>query len=266
MTPDAAPRLVATDLDGTLVRSDGSISDRTVDTLSRVDAAGVPLVVVTGRPPRWLAPVADRLGHRGVAVCANGAIEYDLRTKRILDRHLIDLDVLAEVVAALDEAVEGVSFAAEYGETWAHEAVYHERWAGRDAGADLVDRERLVGRPATKLLAWTDRLRIEDFLARALPLIGDRAVVTHSSSRGALEISAAGVTKATGLARVADRRGATAEGTIAFGDMPNDVPMLAWAGRSYAVANAHPTVREAATEVVESNDDDGVARTLDRWF
>lgn len=261
-----APRLVATDLDGTLVRDDGTISDRTVDALSRVDAAGVPVVVVTGRPPRWLAMIVERLGHKGIAVCANGAIIYDLRGERIVERHTIDPDSLAAVVAALADVVDGLSFAAEYGETWAHEAAYHERWADWDAGAEVVDRDRLLGRAATKLLAWSDRLEIEDFLARALPVIGNRAVVTHSSSRGALEISATGVTKATGLARVAERRGVAAADVVAFGDMPNDVPMLAWAGRSYAVANAHPTVRAAATEVVAGNDDDGVARTLERWF
>lgn len=260
------PRLVATDLDGTLVRSDGTISDRSVDVLSRVDCAGVPFVIVTGRPPRWLAPVADRLGHEGIAICANGAIEYDLATEQIVQRFSIDPAVLADVVTALVDVVDGVSFSAEHGETWYHEDVFHERWRREDAGAEVVDRARLVTRPATKLLAWSDGLASEEIVLAAAQVLGDDVTITHSMGSGLLEISAQGVTKASGLARIADRHGVDVADVVAFGDMPNDLPMLSWAGRSYAVANALPEVRSVADETVASNDDDGVARTLERWF
>ncbi len=90
--------------------------------------------------------------------------------------------------------------------------------------------------------------------------------MTHSSFDGLLEISAAGVTKATGLAALAEHRGIDARDVSAFGDMPNDLPMLAWAGRSYAVANAHADVLKAADEVIRSNDDDAVAEVLEGWF
>jgi len=260
------PRLVATDLDGTLVRSDGTISDRSVEVLSRVDSAGVPFVIVTGRPPRWLAPVADRLGHEGIAICANGAIEYDLATGRIIQRYPLDAAALGEVVAALEDAVDGVSFSAEYGETWSHETIYHRRWRREDVGAALVERADLVREPATKLLAWSQSLTDAEVHRRAVAAVGDRATVTHSMATGLLEISAPGVTKASGLARIAERHGVGVADVVAFGDMPNDLPMLTWAGRSFAVGNAHPDVRAAADQTVGSNDEDGVARTLERWF
>lgn len=96
-------------------------------------------------------------------------------------------------------------------------------------------------------------------LAAATELVGDRATITHSSSFGLLELSAPGVTKATGLAEVAATHGIEQSEVAAIGDMPNDVPMLLWAGRSYAVADAHPAAIEAADETVGGNDEDAVA-------
>jgi len=81
----------------------------------------------------------------------------------------------------------------------------------------------------------------------------------HSSTFGLLEIAAAGVTKASGLAELAASHGITPDEVAAIGDMPNDVPMLQWAGASYAVANAHPAALAAADEVLASNDEDAVA-------
>jgi hydroxymethylpyrimidine pyrophosphatase-like HAD family hydrolase len=101
------------------------------------------------------------------------------------------------------------------------------------------------------------------FLAAATALVGERATITHSSSFGLLEISAPGVTKATGLAEMADRHGVAPHQVAAIGDMPNDLPMLQWAGHSYAVANAHPSVQEVADEVVGSNDEDAVAQLIE---
>jgi len=111
------PRLVATDLDGTLVRSDLTVSDRTRAALALVEQAGAALVLVTGRPPRWMAPVVAETGHRGLAVCANGALLYDLRTERVVHAHLLSADAVAEVVAALRRDLPGIAFAVEQGPT-----------------------------------------------------------------------------------------------------------------------------------------------------
>jgi len=101
-------------------------------------------------------------------------------------------------------------------------------------------------------------------VVRSLSLVG--VETTHSGGAGLIELSAAAVTKAGALAELCRRWGVTAEEVIAFGDMPNDGPMLRWAGQSWAVANAHPEARAAATDVTASNDEDGVARILEGLF
>ena len=97
-------------------------------------------------------------------------------------------------------------------------------------------------------------------------LLDDHVDVTYSTNLGLLELSSAGVTKATGLADAAGRFGVAARDVVAFGDMPNDVPMLDWAGHGVAMANAHPDAIEVADEVTARNSEDGVALVLERWF
>ena len=265
-----APRLVASDLDGTLVRSDLSVSERTRAVLGRVEAAGALFVMVTGRPPRWMAPVADATGHRGLAVCANGAIVYDLHTERVVRSSLLDADAAAEVVAALRRDVPGIAFAVEKAPRegtpggFAREPVYVPRWDNGEVAVEDVD--VMVAGGAVKLLARHEEMGSDELLARARASLGAVAECTHSSSDGLLEISAGGISKASGLASLADEWGVDAADVIAFGDMPNDLPMLSWAGRSVGMANAHPEVLAAVDEVTGSNDEDGVAQVLERWF
>jgi Cof subfamily protein (haloacid dehalogenase superfamily) len=260
-----APRLVASDLDGTLVRSDGTVAPRTVEVLARVEEAGVPFVMVTGRPPRWMAEVSRQTGHRGLAVCANGAIVYDLHTEQIVESSLLDEQAAAEVAAALRAAMPDITFAVERADLgFGHEDAYVPSWEQPDHRPLPV--EQLVSGGVVKLLARHRGVGSDALLAAAREAVGDRATLTHSSNDGLLEVSAAGTTKATGLAALARRHGVTAEQVVAFGDMPNDLPMLAWAGHGVAVANAHDEVLAAADEVTGSNDEDGVAQVLERWF
>src|SRR5581483_4616684 len=118
--------------------------------------------------------------------------------------------------------------------------------------------------PAVKLLARVDGYDADTLSALAATAAGDLVEATHSSYGGMIEMSRRGVTKGTGLARIAAELGVAAPDVLAFGDMPNDVPMLAWAGRSVAVANAHPLARAAATDTTLSNVDDGVAAYLEK--
>ena len=261
----SVPRLVASDLDGTIVRSDGTVSDHTRELVARVEAAGSVFVMVTGRPPRWMPPVAHVTGHKGLAVCANGALLYDLHTEQVVRSHLIDSSAAAEVVAALRREVPGVAFAVERSDSgFAHEPGYNPRY---DLGITATGRvEDLLAEGAVKLLVRHEGMGSDELLAAGRRAVGDLAECTHSSADGLLEISAAGISKASGLAALAEDLGIDAADTVAFGDMPNDLPMLSWAGRSFAVGNAHPEVLEAADEVTGSNDDDGVAAVLERWF
>jgi HAD superfamily hydrolase (TIGR01484 family) len=265
-----APRLVASDLDGTLVRSDLSVSDRTRAALARVEEAGALFVMVTGRPPRWMAPVAEATGHRGLAVCANGALVYDLHTEQVVRSSVLSAAVAAEVVEALRQDLPGIAFAVEKAPVdgvpggFAREPVYVPRWDNGEVAVEDVD--VMVSGGAVKLLARQEDMGSDELLAAARACLGPAAELTHSSADGLLEISAPGVSKASGLASLAQEWGVDASEVVAFGDMPNDLPMLVWAGHAVGMANAHPQVLASVDEVTGTNDEDGVAQVLERWF
>ncbi|WP_030170323.1 Cof-type HAD-IIB family hydrolase [Spirillospora albida] len=261
------PRLIATDLDGTIVRSDGTVSARTVDALARVEAAGSTLVMVTGRPPRWMRDIAAAVAHHGVAICANGAVRYDLHTETVLSADLIEPEVLAEAVGRLRAIDPDLRFAVEYPGSFVYEDshILH-RWNAKVLGGRAVDDATLVSRGGVKLLAFHPDADPDVLAEKAEQVLEGIVTVTHSSGRGLLEMSAPGVTKASALAAFCTERGIGAADVVSFGDMPNDLPMLTWAGTSYGVANAHPLVRAAATHTTGSNDDDGVAQVLERLF
>ncbi|MBI1377894.1 MAG: HAD-IIB family hydrolase [Frankiales bacterium] len=272
----AGVRLLATDLDGTLLRPDGSVSATTVEVFARARAAGFPLVFVTGRPPRWLPVVAAATGHGGAAICANGGVVLDLETHEILRSHPIDPEVIDEVVRTLRAQLPGVGFAAEWVEEgsgavardtdFAHETAYVPRVtaAGAVVGADI--RAVTAGHRVVKLLARAAGTGhdADSLLDHALEHVEHLVAVTHSNSADVLlEMSALGVDKGAALAEHAAGLGLAAADVAAAGDMPNDVPMLRWAGVGLGVAGAHPRVLEVADAVLPGPSDDGVAQFLD---
>jgi Cof subfamily protein (haloacid dehalogenase superfamily) len=254
---------VATDLDGTLLHSDGTVSDRARTALAAVEDAGALVVFVTGRPPRWMPPVVEQTGHRGIAVCANGALVYDLHTERVIEEHLMQPEIAAELVHALRAELPGLVFAVERGDRgFAHEPAYTPAWtAGHMSVGDV---EEIISEPMAKLLGRHPDLDADALLERAQSIVGELATLTHSSRDGLLEVSAAGVSKASTLELLCREHGHQAADVVAFGDMPNDLPMLTWAGTSYAMANAHASVLAATTRVAPSNDEDGVAQVIEQ--
>lgn len=267
-------RLLATDLDGTLLRSDNTVSDATRDALRAAEHAGLQVVFVTGRPTRWLWEVADATGYTGVVVAANGAMTFDLANESILHEAPLDEATLESVTTVLRDRFDDVYFAVDHGEEFAHEPGYTHDWeimTIRDRrgnpmplpqSKELAD---IIRRPAVKLLAKIRGADPDLFLADAAEVIGDRAYVTRSATSGLLEISASGVSKAAGLARHCEVLGIDSAAVAAVGDMPNDIPMLEWAGTGYAVANAHEATKAAADQVLpDTNDDDAVARLIHR--
>jgi HAD superfamily hydrolase (TIGR01484 family) len=260
------PRLVATDLDGTIVREDGTISARTVAAFSRVERAGAQFVLVTGRPPRAMREIARIFAHRGTGICSNGALAYDMATGEVTAVELIPPRQLAAAVRRLREAVPGIGIAVEYPDGRALDHLFQPVMFDVGTPGPRLDDEALAARPAAKLLGRHLGYSCDDLLALTGPLLADLVAVTHSSARGLIEAAPVGVSKATAVARVAASAHVPAAEVIAFGDQPNDLPLLTWAGTSCAVANAHPRVLAAATCVIASNDDDGVARVLESLY
>jgi Cof subfamily protein (haloacid dehalogenase superfamily) len=254
------PELVATDLDGTLLDSRGELTARTREVLDRLDEEGVPLVVVTARPLRWMTELWPVVGRHGIGIVSNGAIVYDVAADRIHELEGIETEAGLALVAAIRAVLPSAVFAFELVSGFAHEPAYDERHHIPDGSPSGPAEELLTG-TAVKVLVkapGTDPAELRDTVGAA---VGDLATPTWSVD-GLVEISASGVTKAAALARVCDRLGIAAAGVIAFGDMPNDLAMLEWAGTSYAVANAHPSVLAAVDHVAPSNDEDGVAQVL----
>lgn len=260
------PRLVASDIDGTIVRSDGTISARTIAAFRRVERAGAHFVLVTGRPPRLMSHIAEAFGHQGVAICSNGAFLYDLAAKEVTAEHGIAPQVLTEAAQRLRAAVPGIGLAVEYADSTAADELYSPGlWDGDGAIHRLPDAE-LFNRPAPKLVGRHRDYSADEILALAKPSLDGLVYAYHSNGEHLVEAVALGVSKAAATAHLAAGLGITAAETIAFGDMPNDLPLLAWAGTAYAVAGAHPEVLAAADRVIASNDADGVAEVLELLF
>lgn len=268
---------MASDVDGTLLTPLGRVSPRTADLVGRVLAAGVPFVLATGRPPRWLPEVADAARLTGYAVCSNGAVLYDIGADRVVSAEVLSPVQLTDLAAVLDEVLPGCALASERvsdsvrgGDSEQAEFIADEHYLHPwDEGAQPLpghQRAQVLGLPAVKLLVRHARMTSEEMARAVGPLVEDRVAMTWSTNEGLLEFAAPGVTKATGLATVAGLLGVPADEVLAFGDMPNDVPMLRWAGHGVAMANAHPAARDAADEVTAANSEDGVALVLERWF
>jgi HAD superfamily hydrolase (TIGR01484 family) len=275
------PLLVASDVDGTLLDPLETVTPRTAGVIAKVLAAGTPFVLVTGRPPRWVTPIARAAGLSGYAVCSNGAAVLDLGAGRVVSARNLDPVDLHDVTHGLRALLPDIRVAAERtphdGEDAPHvfatEPGFRNPWGnpkdsdGMDAENNEVPTAEVLGHPATKLLIRHHDLTSGDLAAAARTVVdGTGLEITFSTNRGLIELSAAGITQATGLAEVCELLEVPAERVVAFGDMPNDLEMLRWAGHGVAMANAHPDVLAAANEVTAPNSEDGVAQVLERWF
>jgi Cof subfamily protein (haloacid dehalogenase superfamily) len=248
-------RLAAIDLDGTLLRSDGTIGERTK---RAVRETSLDVVLVTARGPLTIHDIAAELEIEGRAICSNGALVVDLATQAIVRQRLLESEVALRLVHELRERLPGIRFAVEH-EGFAHEPGFSAWNWTPPAGTRVADVVELLADPATKLIlrhAEHDTVAIQD-LAREL--VGESLTVVASGSE-AVEVTAAGVNKATAVAEL----GVPPEQVIAFGDYPNDIPLLTWAGRGVAMGNAHADVLAVANEVTATNDEDGVAVVLER--
>jgi Cof subfamily protein (haloacid dehalogenase superfamily) len=256
-------RLVATDLDGTLLRPDGTISERTIRAVRSARNAGLHVIPITGRPPRVTWDVAKEAGLGPLGVCSNGAALVDISAMEVIEVETLGRDVAAEVVPMVRELFPGAVFAVEEMESFTHEAGFIDPDWNWDEGTNQVDDiieavtpgcikliVRRPGWPARHLLS-----QLNDRVAENL----------HFTSSGLdwVEIGAQGISKAYATERACHRLGVAVGEVLAVGDNYNDLTVLAWAGRTAAPANAIPEVLSIVQQVLPANCEDGVAVLLE---
>jgi Cof subfamily protein (haloacid dehalogenase superfamily) len=266
MPKPGLPKLIATDLDGTLVRSDDTVSAYTHEVLDRVRAAGIRIVGATGRGPRLSELTRNDIRAADFLVLAQGGWVIDetdpvpLRSARLpgadLARLLADLEAALGPLSVMVEALEHVD-APLWGDVdpvWRYPVVIERRPRADCLTGDVIKAfVRSVGH------------HVDDLLAAAQRIVPPHVATVTQAGLDFVEICPPYVDKGTGLAVVAQAVGVDPADVLVFGDMPNDLPMFAWAGWGrVAVANAHPAILAVADEVTLTNDEDGVAVYLDR--
>ena len=130
--PGKRPKLIGTDLDGTIVAHYGFISDRTKIAFAAAHKAGIHIYFVTGRPIRWMVEIKNNFDF-GLGICGNGAMLYDFKNEKVLEEWLFSVENLLESVKRLRKVIPPISFAVEIGENFHREKNYVPRW---DIGAD----------------------------------------------------------------------------------------------------------------------------------
>jgi Cof subfamily protein (haloacid dehalogenase superfamily) len=269
--PTRGPRLIVSDLDGTFLSPDGSVSEFNSAAVRDAQSAGVPVLFATGRPVRWLDVIRDLPGAHPTVIASNGAVLYDLGAGQILDRICIDPAVALAAVAELRRVLPGTAFAFESGVRFGFEPSYRT-WVSDDGSDPAIfsgPAEELAHTEAfVKLLVQNVQVPPDGLAERVRDVVGNSLTVTHSAARdhGLVEVSAPGVSKASMLQRVCAKLGVDRADVAAFGDMPNDLEMLGWVGMPHVVANAHPQLLDLGYPVVPANVDSGVGRTIADWL
>ncbi len=268
------PRVIATDLDGTLLRSDATLSGRTRDALRAARAAGIRVVLATARPVRVIDEIFSGIGTGDLldaAICGNGAVRYDLTTRHAVLTSPLLPELAASVMTEVERLLPGTFFAAETGYRVLHEHGYHYRPTLDTQRYPVRSRVELAAEPVVKLMALLPEGDAAAAWSILRPTLGELVACTWSAGRGGadqsypaiLEIAAPGVSKAVALAQLCRQWNVIPSEVAAFGDAPNDLEMLVWAGTGYAMANAHADVLAAVPHRVKSNDEDGVACFLE---
>lgn len=253
--------LVASDIDGTLLLDWQPIPTTTIDAIHRCRTSDIPFVLVTGRPIRWLAPIAEQIPDLGLVVCLNGAVIYDIAASRVVEAHTIAHPEIEEIVSAITESQPEARFAYETLTGLLIDPGFPTRFP-QDAVL-VEDLGMLRERDVVKILVSIGTNDSQELHTLLGPVLTRSCHATFSDPvNGLVELSPAGVTKARTLEQLCERLGVGREQVMAFGDMPNDIEMLTWAGHGVAVGNALDSVKESADAVAEAVEAEGVARYL----
>jgi HAD superfamily hydrolase (TIGR01484 family) len=257
-------RLIATDLDGTLLRGDETVSQRTRDALVAATSAGAAHIVVTGRSVAWTKHIFEDLGYEGLAVCGQGAQVYHAGERRLLTSVTLDRQLAGLALSKIEAEIGPLALAAS--RDGMDGAVLigpgYRVQEGPLPYVPFTDPAEVWAAPLTKLYIQHPGLSDDDLATVARQTVGNLVDVVMAGE-GVVELLPLGLSKATGLSLAARRLRIKAAETIAFGDMPNDIPMFGWAGHGVAMANAHDSLKAVADEITASNEDDGIAVVLE---
>jgi hypothetical protein len=266
MVKPGLPKLIATDLDGTLVRGDDTVSAYTHEVLGRVRAAGIRVVGATGRGPRLTSLTRNDIRDADFLVMAQGGWVLDQNESAYLLRSRLSGPAVTGVLAALEAEVGELSVMVEaldhdeaplwgdYDPTWRYPVRLERRPRAECLTGDII-----------KAFVKSHAYDVDDLLAVARRVVPSAVATVTQAGLNYVEVCPPNVDKGTGLAVVAEAVGVDPADVLVFGDMPNDLPMFAWAGWGrVAVANAHPELLKVADDVTLTNDQDGVAVYLDK--
>lgn len=259
-------KLIATDLDGTVLGPDFKFRDRTLDALRAARAAGVEIVYVTGRPHRWLDPVREQLEYDSVAICSNGAVVYDVAREEVVQAETVPTDVILNLHSKLRRILPNAHYSTETLERVVSEPGWPQTnllETGKRTIGDLPDllseKSRII-----KFLVRDDSMDPRALYDVVCEAAEDKVSVTHAVANMPLaEIGQPGLSKGRTLSRWCAAEGIGPEEVLAFGDMPNDTTMLQWAGHGYAMASGWPDVIQAVGRTCPGFEEDGVAQVIE---
>ncbi len=253
-------RAVVTDLDGTIVDVEKTISLATVRAAADVVRREIPLIVATARTPSWVANLTTLTPSVRVAVCCGGAVGWSPATGEIIWRDTISPGDLDRILQFTNQHLPGAGIAVYDASKWWATEEYSARVLNRRGPMKIVAVDRLTERPVCTVSICHPGSPRDGLLAVLAEM--ESPLTVASSAADVTDIAASGTDKARGVTRALAAMGVDPAHAIAFGDMPMDLPMFAACGYSVAVANAHPDVIAAATEIAACIHDDGFARTL----
>ena len=258
-------KLIATDIDGTMLRSDHSLSPRVRKALWSAKDAGMHVVPATGRPITVAGEIFESLGLPDYWVLANGAITYHLERNEIVRGYWMDQGTVPGLVEELRSTIPDVQFTIERERTSVFEPDFRKVVPvlfETDATQQVENVLDHLSGPIQKVLVFQPELNLDELYKLVVEVVGDRVVASYSGMNF-VELAAEQVTKAHALSELANELNVTASEVAAFGDNHNDLPMFEWAGSSFAMGNASKDVQSAADYVIGTNDEDALAYQIE---
>ena len=256
---------MALDVDGTLLTTDGVITDRVRTALAHAEESGWHVVIVTGRPLVVTMPVVEQLGLGEHVVVGNGATVVHLPSGEVLHQASLPGRLVREAIAAAREVLPSLGLAVTTPRGFFREPDF-DKVAPLSVmeGAEVLDAMPFADETVHAARLFDHRIDARDVHAAEAPVAPAGVAVTLSGLVGTVELAPPDTHKASGLARLCELLGVARADVVAFGDGLNDHEMLVWAGHGVAMGNAEDATKAIADEVTATNDDDGVAVVMER--